>query len=104
MYFQELERYKLRDLLVVAIKEQMSSDMGEETVILNLKTGVYHSLNAVGTRIWSLLQEAKTANDILDVIVNEYEVERDCCERDLLMLLQELANEKLIEVKHETAT
>lgn len=103
MYFQELERHKLSSLVVVATKDQMSSDMGEETVILNLKTGVYHSLNAVGARIWSLIQESKPVNDILDVIVKEYDVERDYCERDLLILLQKLANEKLIEVKSETA-
>lgn len=101
--FIELERPNLRRLSVVAAKDQISSDLGEEVVILNLRTGVYHGLNAVGARIWNLLQEPRTVNDIKDVILNEYDVESDCCESDLLVLLQKLADEGLIEVRNETA-
>lgn len=99
----ELERPNLRCLSVVAAKDQISSDLGQEVVILNLRTGVYHGLNAVGARIWNLLQEPRIVNDIKDVILNEYDVEPDCCERDLLVLLQKLADEGLIEVRNETA-
>lgn len=99
----ELARPNLRCLNVVVAKDQISSDLGEEVVILNLRTGVYHGLNAVGARIWNLLQESRTVKDIKDVILNEYDVEPDCCESDLLVLLQKLADEGLIEVRNETA-
>ncbi|PLZ30345.1 PqqD family protein, partial [Fischerella thermalis WC542] len=59
--------------IVVASVEQISSDLGGEAVILNLKSGVYHGLNEVGTLIWNLIQTPKTVKDIKAAILAEYE-------------------------------
>lgn len=101
MNFLELERTKLRNVTVVAAKDQISADVGGEAVILNLKTGAYHGLDPVGARIWNLLAESTTVNDILDALLKEYEVEPDRCFRELLALLQQLAESGLIEVKNQ---
>jgi hypothetical protein len=89
--------------IVVAGKDQISADLTGEAAILGLKSGVYYGLDAVGTRIWDLLQEPKTVNGIRDAILEEYDVEPERCERDLLALFQELAAAGLIEVKDETS-
>jgi hypothetical protein len=83
----------------VAVKDQVSSDLGGEVAILDLKAGVYYGLDAVGARIWSLIQEPRTVNEIRDILLEEYEVEPERCERDLLVLLQRLADEGIIEVE-----
>jgi len=101
MNFLELEQTKLRHLTVVAAKEQIFSELDGEAVILNLKTGVYHGLDVVGARIWTLLQESKTINEVINTLLAEYEVEPERCERELLALLQKLADQGLIEVKSE---
>ena len=44
------------------------------------------------------------ANEIRELLLKEYDVEPDRCERDLLVLLQKLASEGLIEVKDEPGT
>lgn len=93
----------LNDSIVVASSNQISSDLGEEVVILNLKDGVYHGLDSVGARIWNLLQESKSVNDILNILVEEYDVEPERCKHDLLALLEELGQQRLIEVKDEAA-
>ena len=84
---------------VVATRDQVSSDLEGEVAILNLKAGVYYGLDDVGARIWTLLQEPKTVSEIRDVILQEYDVEAERCERDLLALLQRLADEGLVEVE-----
>jgi Coenzyme PQQ synthesis protein D (PqqD) len=83
----------------VAAKDQVSSDLGGEVAILDLKAGVYYGLDAVGARIWSLIQEPRNVNEIRDILLEEYEVEPERCERDLLVLLQRLADEGIIEVE-----
>ena len=88
---------------VVAVKDQVSADLAGEAVILNLKSGVYYGLNEVGAKIWQLLQEPRTVTAIRDTLLEEYEVDRDSCDRDLLAVLQELATAELIEVHHEAA-
>jgi hypothetical protein len=55
-------------------------------------------LDAVGARVWSLIQKPRTVGELRDVLVSEYEVEPDLCERDLIELLQGLADEGLVEV------
>ncbi len=89
---------------VVAAKEQVSCNLAEEAVILNLELGVYYGLNSVAARIWNLIQDPKTVDEILDAIVEEYDVEPGRCERDLLVLLRDLAAKELIKAKDETAS
>jgi hypothetical protein len=84
---------------VVAARDQVSSDLGKEVAILDLKAGVYYGLDAVAARIWNLIQEPRTVNEIRDILLEEYEVEPERCERDLLALLERLAAEGLIEAK-----
>jgi hypothetical protein len=89
---------------VVAAKDQVSSDLGDEVAILHLNAGVYYGLDGVGARIWDLIQQPRTVEEVRDVLIREYEVEPDRCESDLITLLQRLADEGLIEVKDGTFT
>ena len=92
----------LRSSIISVAKEQVSCDLAGEVAILDLKSGVYYGLNAVGARIWNLIQEPKTVSEVRDALLEEYNIKPDCCEHDLLALLQELAAKGLIEVKDET--
>ena len=85
--------------IVVATKDQASADLAGEAVILNLESGVYYGLDAVGARIWNLIQEPRTVNEIRDALLEEYEVEPDRCERDIVALLEQLADAGLIEIR-----
>ena len=89
---------------IVAANDQVSSDLGGEVAILHLKAGVYYGLDAVGARIWDLIQRPRTVKEVRDVLVSEYDVGPDRCESDLITLLQRLADEGLIEVKDGTST
>ena len=87
---------------VVATKNQVSSELAGEAVILNFKSGKYYGLNAVGVRVWNLLQQPTTVNNIHNTLLEEYQVDPECCAHDIVALLQNLANEGLIEVRNET--
>ena len=83
---------------VLASKDQVSSRVGDEVVLLRLSTGVYYGLNAVGATIWAGLQERKSLEDIRDVILAEFEVTLEQCEQDLLGVVKHLEEEGLVEV------
>ncbi|MBW4668550.1 MAG: PqqD family peptide modification chaperone [Cyanomargarita calcarea GSE-NOS-MK-12-04C] len=101
MNFPQL-KHKIFDYsTVVAANEQIFSDIGGEAVILNLQTGIYHGLNEVGARIWTLIQEPKGVLDIQQTLLQEYEVESSSCLIDILALLEELQAVGLIEVRDE---
>jgi hypothetical protein len=88
---------------IVASKNQVSCDLAGEAAILNLENSVYYGLNPLGARIWSLIQAPATVTALRDAIVDEYDVDADRCERDLLDLLAQLAEAKLIEIQRPRA-
>jgi len=85
--------------VVVAAKEQVSCLLDEESAILNMKNSVYYGMNSVGTRIWNLLKQPRSVGELRDAVVDEYDVEPERCERDLLELLEQMRREGLIEVQ-----
>ena len=87
------------DTTVVAAPDQVSSDLAGESVILNLKTGLYYGLNQVGASIWERIQSPTTVAKICAAILDEYEVATHQCEQDVLRLLQEMISAKLVEVR-----
>ena len=89
--------------IVVATSEQVSCPLGEESAILNLKNSMYYGMNPVGTRIWTLLKEPRSVQQLRDALLNEYEVDAALCERDLLDLLGKMKSEGLIEVRSAAA-
>jgi hypothetical protein len=89
--------------IAIAVPDQVSTKLEDETVILHLKDGIYFGLNQVGTRIWNLLEVYRTVGEIRDILLEEYEVEPALCEGDLLELLKELHAKGLIEIKSEKA-
>lgn len=79
--------------------DQVSSDfLDGETVILNLKDGVYYGLNAVGSRIWQLIQEKKSVGEIIETLLDEYDVDPEQCEREVLALLESLSSKGLVNI------
>lgn len=91
------------DSTVVVAEGQISCELDGEAAILNLKSGVYYGLDEVGARVWSLLQEPKAIREVLEVLLEEYEVEAERCIDDLLALLGSLADEGLVEVRDEAS-
>lgn len=88
--------------VVVAAETQISSDLAGEAIILELKAGMYFGLDAIGTRIWKLIQEPRSVSSLRDTLLAEYEVDPERCEHDLKALLRDLAANRLIRIENES--
>jgi hypothetical protein len=89
------------DTIVVASKENVSCALGEEAAILDMRSGMYYGLDPVGAHVWKLLAQPRSVRDLRAAILEEYEVESEKCESDLMMLLERLRTEGLIEIRGE---
>jgi Coenzyme PQQ synthesis protein D (PqqD) len=67
--------------------------------MLHLESGIYYGLNDVGNSVWKMIPEPKRVGEILEALLQEYDVEREVCERDLMALLKDLAGAKLVEIR-----
>jgi PqqD family protein of HPr-rel-A system len=76
----------------------------EETLVLNLETGQYHSLNATGGRMLELLQESDgRLREIADRLAAEYRKSPEEVAADLEAFCAELADRGLIEADGDAA-
>ncbi len=87
--------------IVEASKAQISTDaLGDEVVILDTNAGIYYNIVDSGVPIWSLIKEPRNVTEIVDAIIEEYEVERSQCEQDVIAHLQQLFELGLIELRN----
>lgn len=90
--------------LVTASENQVSSALDGEEVVLNLENGTYYGLNAVGARVWQLIQEPRTVAAICDALLDEFDVERQQLHQDVVALLRDMKQEKLIRFEETSTT
>ncbi len=58
--------------------------VGEDAILLNTRTNQYFALDDVGRRLWGLMSEGKDLRESHAALLEEYEVEPDRLEVDLL--------------------
>ena len=77
--------------------EQVSSNMAGEVVILNHDKGMYYGLSEVGALVWSALEGGpKSFEELCELVMADYEIDRANCEEDISALLTDLIKEKLV--------
>ena len=74
----------------------MSRLVGDETVLLDLSSGIYFGLDGVGKRIWESLNEGKSLGDAVAVIVTEYEVDDAQAQSDVVEFVSDLVERGLL--------
>lgn len=87
-----------RSSKIVVSKEVVSCDLGGETAMLDMKEGIYYGLNEIGTIIWELIQKPITLQEIIDKILEEYEVDDETCYADVVELIDQMVENKLVEI------
>lgn len=70
-----------------------------ESVLLHLETETYFGLNAIGTRMWTVLTQADSIDQAVAILLAEYEVEPEVLRRDLDTLIAQLLQHRLLFVQ-----
>lgn len=87
------------DVTIVVVSHQVSCDLSGESIVLELDSGVYYGLNDVAARVWALAQSPVTLHAVVRTLLDEYDVDRDQCERDVLGLVHDLRERGLLDVR-----
>lgn len=57
--------------------------IGDETIVLSLPSSRYFTITGVGTRLFELLAEDRSLDELVETIVDEYEVDPATARRDI---------------------
>ena len=86
---------------VVVPADTLINLVGDESVILNLKSERYFGLDKVGSRMWAVLTTSDSIQAAFETLLGEYNVEADMLGKDLNNLLEVLVQHELIELASE---
>ncbi|MFD0588412.1 lasso peptide biosynthesis PqqD family chaperone [Paenibacillus sp. GCM10027627] len=82
--------------IVTSCKENIVSDMGGEKVMLSVKNGNYYNLGQVGGQIWDAIAEPVSIEELIESLLEQFEVGREECESHVFSFLTNLKKEGLI--------
>ena len=74
-----------------------ASNMDGETVLLDLSTGRYYTLNRLGSLIWELCTGTQTISDIHTILCDRFDVAPERALDDLVTLVNKLTQEGLLQ-------
>ena len=87
------------DTLVRVPKDVVFRELDGEAVILNLESGMYFGLDAIGTRIWRLVEEHGSLRAVWEGMQREFEAPGEALRSDLLTFIDELSAKGLVNLQ-----
>lgn len=92
-----------RDAVLGLSSDVVFRELDGQSVVLNLSSGRYFGLNAVGTRVWQLIAQGAGVDSVIRTVTAEYEADAATIERDVLALLEDLEKRGLVvDARHHT--
>ena len=78
---------------------QAYTEIDGEVVMMTIDSGKYYGLAGIGSRIWVLIEQPMEVSKLCGLLLDEFEVDRETCEADLLVFLNEMETQGLLEVR-----
>ena len=88
------------DAILKHSADAVHQTIGNEAVLLDLRSEAYFSLNELALRVWELLDDRTTLLQIAHVLAAEYDVEQTRLTNDILALADQLVRDGLAIATH----
>src|SRR5712671_4491146 len=75
------------------VRETVNQD---GAVLLDIEQGLCFSLNPVGTRIWEMIKDGRSVDEILDALEQEFRLPRSQLLADVSDFVKQLENKRLV--------
>jgi len=77
-------------------KDSVWCDVNGDVAVLHVASGVYFGVEGAGVAIWKLIEQPGTVLQVVDHLMNSFNISRQECEQQTLAFLQELLDKELI--------
>lgn len=77
-------------ILIASDPEVVGCNLGEGSALLNLRTNIYYSLNAVGAFVWDAVAEPVPFANLVERVSTQYGAPSEVVESDLAKLVRQL--------------
>jgi hypothetical protein len=87
--------------IVIREEEPIAANVDNEVVILSAKAEAYFGLGETGSAIWQMISSPRRVSDICEELVEQYDIDRETCDRDTVAFLITLLKDRLIRIVDE---
>jgi hypothetical protein len=87
--------------LISRSAEFLEAEVDGELVALHVDKGTCYGFNGSATRIWNLLAEPRSLDQLCDALMDEFDVDHETCRNEVKPVLRELAADGLVTIEGE---
>lgn len=84
------------DVQITQNPELVAANMDGELVMMSIERGEYFGIGGVGTRLWELLAEPTTIEQLVAAICAEYDIDESTCQTDIIAFIEQLLSNELV--------
>ena len=84
------------DTQLARAAEVVGTEVGDETVLLNTASWTYMSFDAIGARIWALLETPQSLDALVVALLQEFSVDEATCRHDAMLFLADMREKGFI--------
>ncbi len=90
-----------REVLIRNTEDFLFTEVDGESVVMNVSTGAYFGMNEVCTRIWHAFDRELTFDQLIEVLLGQYQVDEDTCRTETQDVVGKLLKSQILNRKHE---
>ena len=87
--------------VVARNEEPIAVEVDRSVVMMSLDQGMYFGLEGTGPRIWALLEQPRTVQQLCDELMATFEVDPAVCFREVCTFLEEMRRAQLVRIHDE---
>lgn len=76
-----MEKYIRNDQII-------DGELDDNQIMMHIGKGKYFGLNPVGKRIWELIRQPKTLDELTAILLSEYNISKKQCQQETLKFLR----------------
>jgi hypothetical protein len=92
------------DSLVQRAKDILFNRIDDELLAIDAKAGYCYSLNESASRAWELISSPTRIETVCRRLIEEFDIDKDSCERDIIDLFERLNEAGLLRIKDEATS
>jgi lipoate-protein ligase A len=89
------------DTRLEASSSVVTREVGGEMMLMDLESGTYFGLDAIGGRAWQAFEDGQTIEELCAQIEQDFEVEPEQLREDMLSLARKLLDNNLVTKKQD---
>ena len=86
------------DIVVRRSDALISTNLGDDVVMMDIEQGDYYGLEAVAARIWALTEQPVSVASLCERLIAEYEISPEQCREEVLAFVNELIGRRIVRV------